>query len=1165
MKNVLRLVVAIALVSASFAASGIEGALAGPPAGFTTSVVLAGLHDGVGGLPVAFAYAPDGRVFVARKTGVIDVYDNGVKHVYWDLRDEVNTIQSRGLLGLTLDPNFSTNHRVFAMFTQELDPAHPDQDGAAGGAIVRVSQQAGNPDAVDPATRVTLLTGYQSLFREHTVGALRFDAGGRLLASFGDAANLGVNDGIAMKALDLDDLRGKIIRIDPETGWGVPGNPYFNAGDPGAVRSKVFARGFRNPYRFTIDPENGTVYVGDVGWNTWEMLNIFPATFTNPDRDRNAGWPCYEGGNGVALPQPDYQYAPVTQAACQKIYLPDQGGTGAGASAPLYGYRHDAPGGENGSAITAGPKYVGTSNYPAEYVGKVFIGDYARDRFQTVDPTTGDVTDFGAPGDWGYPVDIQVAPDGNVAYLAIGASELREIVYTGSNHVPVAVANATQTSSATAPFTAHFIGSGSSDIDPGDTLTYDWDFGDGSAHTALVDPDHEYSAAGSYNATLTVSDGHAGGTVSSSVWIDVANTPPTIAFTSPSPSLRYRIGDTISLALDAEDQQDGALSDADVFSQVRLIHLGHFHPVIDFNGTSASFHVDDHGSDDTYYEVISTATDHFGRSTTSTTMILPDKQPVSITSTPPGAVVSVDGVQVTTPHNFASIIGEHHEIDAAADLTVGTGHHTFDRWTMGSTTANTEFFSFVTPSTGVTVNADYSPTAKGFSVSDASISEGDTGGRNVTVVVSLSGPSASTVSVDYATVDGSAPGAAVAPGDYVAKSGTLTFAPGEISKAVAVTVNGDTTDEGDEHFGLALSNPSGAPVVLDAGTVTILNDDPGSGLRLSVGDVKVLEGDDGLGSAQVTVSLSAPSPGGVSVHYAAAPQSATAPSDYKAKSGNLNFKKNKTTATIKFKIRGDGTFEPSEAFTVTLSSPVGATIARPVGRVRLANDDPGPALSIADVSSVEGNTGSRYIFVSVVLSTPSTKQVSVDYVVSHQTTNDGDVKTKPGTITLKPGKLAATFQVKTLGDTNTEPAETYRVTLSNPVNAVIAKGTATGTVIDDDPGSGLRLSVGDAAISEGDSGKRQLAFTITLSDPAPGIVTVSYTTAGQSATAGTDYTTKTGTAKFLAGKSSVEVTVILRGDATPEPNETFTFTLSGPTGGAILGRAVGTGTIINDD
>ena len=369
------------------------------------------------------------------------------------------------------------------MFTQELAPGNPDQKVPAGGQIISIRSLAANADAADPATRVTLLTGYPSISREHTVGGLRFDAAGHLFATLGDAVDPGLQNGEALEALDLDDLRGKLIRIDRTTGAGVAGNPYFNAGSPNAIRSKIYARGFRNAYRFTVDPSNGTVYVGDVGWNTWEMLNVFPTATSNPDKDRNAGWPCYEGGNGVALPQPDFKYAPVSQDACEAVYSPAEGGTGVGASDPLYGYRHDDPGGEDGSAITAGPKYTGTSNYPAPYVGKLFIGDYARDRFQTVDPATGAATDFGTPGEWGNPVDIQIAPDGNVAYLGIRTAELREIVYTGTNHVPTAAASANKTQSPTAPLTVAFTGHNSSDIDPGDTLTYDWDFNDGSTRT----------------------------------------------------------------------------------------------------------------------------------------------------------------------------------------------------------------------------------------------------------------------------------------------------------------------------------------------------------------------------------------------------------------------------------------------------------------------------------------------------------------------------------------------------------------------------------------------------------------------------------------------------------------------------------------------------------
>jgi glucose/arabinose dehydrogenase len=1165
MRNALRMFVVGLLLSATVVAADAHKVFADAPPGFTSSLVLGNLQSGLGGLAVGFAYARDGRIFIARKTGVIDVWDNGVQHVWVDMRNEVNSVGARGMLGLVLDPAFSTNHRVFLMFTQELDPANPDSTETAGGEIISLRQQAANPDAADLSTRVTLLSGYPSTSTEHTIGDLHFDAAGMLLASTGDGADLGVLQGQAMVSEDLNDLRGKILRIDPNSGLGVPGNPYFDAGLPDSVRSKVFARGFRNPYRFSIDPDNGTVYVGNVGWNTWEMLNAFPTTFTNPDKDRNGGWPCYEGGNGVALPQPLYEFAPATQAACEAIYSPAEGGTGPGESAPLYGYRHDAPGGENGSAITAGPKYVGTSNYPAQYVGQLFIGDYARDRFQNVDPTTGVATDFGIPGNWGNPVDIQIAPDGNVAYLAISTGELREIVFTGSNHVPVAVASATQTSSATAPFNAQLIGSGSSDADPGDTLSYDWNFQDGTPDSHLVNPTHNFVNAGSYDVTLTVSDGHPGGTVETDLWIDVANTPPTVSLLSPSPSFRYAIGDTINLHVDAQDTQDGPLPDAQISTQVRLIHLDHFHPITDFTGRTASFVALDHGSDFTFYEIITTATDDFGRTTTSTFDILPNKQPVTISSTPPGVTLSVDGDQATTPYTFMSIVNEHHEIDApAADLTVGNAHYAFNEWTQGAVSDNGEFYDFNTPPTGTSVNADYSPTDKGISISSASIAEGSASPRTVALDVSLSTPQTSPVTVNYATADGTGPNGASGTSDYTARSGTVTFAAGQTSKEVDISVKGDKVVEPDEHFSVVLSSPSGAPIVQGTGTVTILNDDPSGALQLSVGDVQVLEGDDGVRTAHVTVSLSAPSPGGVSVAYATAEGSAVAPGDYASAAGTLTFAAGTTAQTVALRINGDGEFEPSEALALNLSNAIGAVIGRSTATIKIANDDAGPALSISNVSTVEGNSGTRTAFFTIGLSTPSTNSVNVAWTVSHQTTNGGDIKIKTGTATITPGNLFATVQVTTYGDTAVEPNENYHVTLSNPVNATIAAATATGTVLNDDPSSGLKVTIGDTASYEGNAGSQRIELTVNLSDPAASDVTVNYATAPGTATK-TDFVSKHGTLTIKAGATTGFLAFVVHGDAAVEPNESFTVTISNPTGGASIGRATGTTTILNDD
>ena len=187
--------------------------------------------------------------------------------------------------------------------------------------------------------------------------------------------------------------------------------------------------------------------------------------------------------------------------------------------------------------------------------------------------------------------------------------------------------------------------------------------------------------------------------MSTSLWIDVANTPPTVALAAPLPSFRYSVGDTIDIDLTATDTEDGTLTGASIFSEVRMIHLGHFHPVTEFSGATSSFLAEDHGSDDTYYQVISTATDAFGRSTTTTADILPEKRTVTVTSVPAGATISLDGVQRTTPYSWLSIVGGHHEMEAPADLLSGGLPYAFDQWVHGQKTGNEQYFTFDTNGT----------------------------------------------------------------------------------------------------------------------------------------------------------------------------------------------------------------------------------------------------------------------------------------------------------------------------------------------------------------------------------------------------------------------------------------------------------------------------------
>jgi glucose/arabinose dehydrogenase/ribosomal protein L24E len=696
-----------------------------PPTGFAVSTVLANVDLGPGGSATAFAYASDGRIFVARKTGILDVWDQGVQHVYVDIRSEVNAYQSRGLIGLALDPNFSVNGRVYLLFTQELDPQNPGGPGPAGGQVISLTNLAGQPDVADPASRITLMTGYNSFATLHSVAGLRFGIDGSLFVGLGDGNGNEVGTGLSLTAQDLNELNGKILRIDPTTGFGVPSNPFYDAAQPDSVRSRVFAYGFRNPFRFSVDPTNGTLYVGDVGWATWEMFQVFPLSTSNPGVQRNAGWPCYEGGDGVSLVQPDYASSPVTGPTCHKLYTPAQGGTGPGALPPLYAYLHSAPGGQNGSAIVGGPRYLGTSNYPSSYIGKMFIGDYARSRIQTLDLSTGVATDFGTAGTWGFPVDMQIAPDGNVAFLAFVPGELDEITY-GANNPPVAKASADQTITTGSSLTVNFSSAGSFDPD-GDPITYSWNFGDGTAASTDPNPAHTYTT-GAYNAVLTVTDNHGTTATASVIQIDVGFLPPVVTITKPAASFRFKIGDTIPITITATDPQDGTLLAKSVETTVDYWTGGHVYPVTGFTGKSASFVAADQGFENAFYKITTTATDAAGLSTVATQTVLPQTVQVTIASSPSGIPVQVDGVAQVTPHVITTIVGSAREAVAPATTTKNGQTYTFQTWRVGSAPPTTRtFVAYTSPATALTLVATYTtranpppPPAPGYWVVDRS-------------------------------------------------------------------------------------------------------------------------------------------------------------------------------------------------------------------------------------------------------------------------------------------------------------------------------------------------------------------------------------------------------------------------------------------------------------
>jgi hypothetical protein len=221
------------------------------------------------------------------------------------------------------------------------------------------------------------------------------------------------------------------------------------------------------------------------------------------------------------------------------------------------------------------------------------------------------------------------------------------------------------------------------------------------------------------------------------------------------------------------------------------------------------------------------------------------------------------------------------------------------------------------------------------SIGDVTLDEGQSGIRNAVFTVTLSASSTQTATVNYATANGSA----TASVDYTATSGTATFAAGETSRTIAVPVLGDTAIEGDETFTLTLSGAVNATISRAQGTATIRNDDVPA---LSIGDATVSEGNPGATSATFTVSLSAPSPQVVTINYATADGTATAGSDYVAHTGNLSFAAGQTSRTVAISVTGDTTAERDETFSVTLSSPNGATLGDAQGQGTTSDDDSAP-------------------------------------------------------------------------------------------------------------------------------------------------------------------------------------------------------------------------------
>jgi hypothetical protein len=454
----------------------------------------------------------------------------------------------------------------------------------------------------------------------------------------------------------------------------------------------------------------------------------------------------------------------------------------------------------------------------------------------------------------------------------------------------------------------------------------------------------------------------------------------------------------------------------------------------------------------------------------------------TISDNDPLPVVSIDDVTVTEGNSGTTTATFTISLSAASGRAVAVDWAT----TAGTATAGTDFAAAsgsrtiaagsTTATVGITVNGDtLDETDETFeivlsnpsnatvgdgsgtagisdddpmptlSVADTSVTEGNVGTKAITFTVTLSAASGRTVTVQWVTADGDA----VTPTDYASASGSLTFNPGQTSKTVTVTVNGDLIAELDEPFLVELSAPTNASVDDGQATGTIVDDELQPVIDLDA--PSVTEGNAGTSALTFTLTLSHQSAPPVTVDWVTASGTATAGTDFLSDSGTVTFASMDTSETVTVTVNGDALYEHEETVTVQLSNSTNAPIGRPQRQGTIANDDAAPAVSVADRSVTEGDAGTTTLRFTLSTTTASGADATVEYATSDGTaTAGGDYVAAGGTVTIPAGSTSATVDVTVEGDSAFEPDEDLVLDLSAPSDVTIGDGEAQGTIQNDD-------------------------------------------------------------------------------------------------------------------
>jgi glucose/arabinose dehydrogenase len=376
------------------------------PTGFSETMIANGLSS-----PTAMDFAPDGRLFVCLQGGQLRVIKNGSLLATPFVSLTVNSSGERGLLGVAFDPNFTTNNFVYVYYTATTPAIHN-----------RVSRFTANGDLAVAGSELVLLDLENLSATNHNGGAIHFGPDGKLYVAVGENA-------VPSNAQTLTNRLGKMLRINSD--GSIPtDNPFFNTAT--GVNRSIWALGLRNPFTFAFQPGTTRMFINDVGQGAWEEINDGIA-------GSNYGWPTCEGlcsPPNTNFRDPLFQY-------------------GRGSSSTT------------GCAIVGGEFYNPTTvQFPASYIGKYFFADLCTGWIRVFDPSNNTAADFGSGV--ATPVDLKVASDGSLYYLAIGSSAVFRIQFTGGTAPSITTQPANQTVLQGQPATFSVAASGSA------PLSYQW-------------------------------------------------------------------------------------------------------------------------------------------------------------------------------------------------------------------------------------------------------------------------------------------------------------------------------------------------------------------------------------------------------------------------------------------------------------------------------------------------------------------------------------------------------------------------------------------------------------------------------------------------------------------------------------------------------------------